>query len=163
MRIRSVIAAEKQVIDAGAWKAGKMPSTAFPLTKGALTVNQHYRWRCVHFLAEGVAHRLLIFYRLDLEKCTMYLGRHDDKVMTVLVRFEWHGTHEGWHCHVPGDCQDDKLAPGRVGGLQKRLPECGRPHRRCAFGIVGDESAYHLALTTFRIAAPSKSFTLVMQ
>lgn len=163
MRVKAVIAAEKQIVDAGAWKDGKMPNTAFPLSKSSLNVSVKFRWRCIHFTAAGGTYRLLVFYRLDLEKCCMYLGRHDAKNMTVIARFEWHGTHEGWHFHVPKDCDDTGLVAGRTGGCDKRLPQCFERHRRNTFGVTSDEGAYMLALNTFRLAKPSAHFELVMQ
>lgn len=163
MRVKAVIAAEKQIVDAGAWKDGKMPNTAFPLSKGPLNVSARYRWRCIHFTAVGGTYRLLVFYRLDLQKCNMYLGRYDGKNMTLIARFEWHGTHEGWHFHVPKDCDDAGLVAGRTGGCDKRLPQSFERHRRTTFGVTSDESAYMLALNTFRLVKPSAHFELVMQ
>ena len=75
MRVKEVIRAQKVIIDAGAWKDGKMPNSAFPLGKSPLNINVHYRWRCVAFECIGARFRVLISYRLDLQKFSAYLGR----------------------------------------------------------------------------------------
>ena len=163
MRVKEVIAASKVIVDVGVWKDGKMQNSAFPLSKSPLNVNAHYRWRCISFTCFGASFRLLSCYRLDLQKFSAYLGRQDDKNMTVLARYEWHSTHEGWHFHVPRTCDDSQQVPGRTGGCNQRLPLCDQAHRRMVFGVYDDDSAYKTAFHAFRLGKSSESFRLVAQ
>jgi hypothetical protein len=160
MRVRDVLASRKTIIDAGTWKDGKMPPAAFPLSKSPLNVNKNYRWRCVAFTCCGASFRVLLFYRLGIQKFSSYLGRHDGKNMTVLARYEWHGTHEGWHFHVPRTCDDSEQTSGRPGGCDLRIPNCSARHRRMIFGVVNDDTAFKVAFHAFRLASPSDDFEL---
>jgi len=160
MRLKEVIRSTKNIVDAGAWKNGKMPSSAFPLGKSAINVNVHYRWRCVVFDSLGVRFRALVAYRLDLQKYTAYLGRVDGKDMTVLARYEWHASEPGWHMHVPKTCDDRVQTPGRAGGCDLRLPRAFAAHRQHEFDVVDDATAFRRVVERFRLAQPSAAFEL---
>lgn len=142
MRVKEVIRAQKVIIDAGAWKDGKMPNSAFPLGKSPLNINVHYRWRCVSFECIEARFRVLISYRLDLQKFSAYLGRLEGKDMMVLARYEWHANEPGWHVHVPRACDDALQVPGRSGGCDRRVPQAFGGHRQQDFDIVDDSSTF---------------------
>lgn len=152
MSLKRLVSAEKQITKAGAWASGsKMPKSAFPLSKQAkFKVGSCFRWRLVEFTCEGADYRLLIFYRLDLLRFTAMLGRDDGGDMCVLARYEFHGSHPGWHSHV--NCGKDAKAvemAGRTGNLKHCIPRHGKHNRNREFRIDGDDRAYYVAAKKF--------------
>ncbi len=158
MRLKNIIRARKVIRDAGVWKSGvKMPKTAFPLGKGNFKVPAPYNWRVVSFECLGERFKLLIFYRLDLEKYSVYLGRDEGGEMVMQARYEWHRG-EGWHLHCCEDC-DDSTQPAGAPGLRRRVPAANQRHRRMNFDIHDDDSAFRAADAAFRLT----SFDLTTQ
>lgn len=163
MRVKDVVRASKVVVDQGSWKDGKMPNTAFPLGKSPLHISAKFRWRSLIFEALDFRFRVLIVYRLDLQKYSAFLGRVEGKDMLMLARYEWHANEPGWHVHVPRTCDDREQLPGRTGGCDRRVPRAFGQHRSTSFDVVDDESAFRRAYDAFRLASAPGNFVLEAQ
>lgn len=123
MHLKQIIRAPKEIIDQGSWQEGKkMPKAAFPLSKNrGFAIRAKYRWRIIKFSCLSREFRVLIFYRSDIEEYAAYLGELVADEMTVLCRYEFHGSHPGWHAHTT--CDDLRvLDSGRTGQpIMKKL------------------------------------------
>lgn len=149
MALKRIVRAKKSITDLGTWSDTKMPKSAFPLGKqGGFRIRPPYRWRIVKFDIGEESFRLLIFYRLDLMKCSAMLGRCDEGDMCVLARYEFHADHPGWHFHT--DCSG-QWVPGRTGGLHDCIPNHGSRNRRTDFSVNGDDRAYYVVASAFRL------------
>ena len=77
-----------------------MPVSAFPLSRRrrySFRLGSAYRWRIVRFEACERSFRLLIAFNLSKQQYRATLAIEDDRDMTVLASYEFHGTHPGWH------------------------------------------------------------------
>lgn len=160
MDVREVIAGAKTITSQGTWSAGaKMPKTAFPLEKSrSFKVSAKYRWRVVTFMYAAQTYRVLIYYRLDIEKYVALLGMEVGGDMLCLARYEYHATERGWHLHT--DCGHDAMISGRHGGFATRLPKPGTHHRRFDFGVRDDHTAWMKAADIFGLVERASSFEL---
>lgn len=114
MRLKDIIRAEKVVTDWGNWGSDRMPRTAFPLSKARSRFFRlsAFRWRVIVFSAVDQSFRLLIAYRTDKEQYRAVLAMEQERDMTVLASYEFHGTHPGWH--VVATCEEVTDAPKGV-------------------------------------------------
>lgn len=150
MKLRRVINGLKTIKDWGTWKVGvKMPKTAFPVSRSGFKVPSPYTWRVVRFECEGDTYRLLMFYRLDLQRCAYYLGREVGADLLVLCRYEFHPGEPGWHMHCV--CDDKNQQVGRLGSDEKRLPHWESFHREMTLGIASNDDAHKRAVRVFRL------------
>jgi len=130
MRSAALIRAGKTVVEVGTWQSGRLPRTAFPLSRSPIKLGPTWRWR-LERLRAGVADlRLLVFFRMDREEFAAWLAQDTTAGLVILARLEDHGTHPGLHLHI--QCRDDV---GRPVGRQVypgllRLPRSGTLHRR---------------------------------
>lgn len=93
--------AEKQDVQWSPWKTGKMPKSVFPLNKNrSFRIRSKFRWRYCTFSCLGHSMRVMIAYRSDIQEYLAYLGVIlADGNTRVLARYEFHGSHPGWHIH----------------------------------------------------------------
>ena len=157
MRLKDILKAEKSAFDWGKWQdGGKMPRTAFPLSKPRDRAYKlpSYRWRVVTFSALGHLFRLLIAYRLDKEQYRAVLAQDHGRDMTVVAQYEFHGTHPGWH--LLATCEGIETAP--VGVMrhpwQRRFPNSLRgtySQRHAEFRVASDDHALSVAQRFFRL------------
>jgi hypothetical protein len=152
VRGQDILRAEKSEVDWGKWQTGGMTTAAFPLSKRrgrAYKLGSMYRWRVVSFQALGLSFRLLIAFNLAKEQFRATLALEQDRDMSVIASYEFHGTHPGWHVH--GACGDVNLIPSgcmRTEG-QKRLPAPRATHRRVDFNVTDDDTALEMAAKFF--------------
>jgi hypothetical protein len=135
----------------GKWHQGKMPRTAFPLSKSGGKAYRlgNRRWRVVEFLIGNRQYRLLINFSYVLAQYQAMLGVEEGADTKVIAQIEFHGTHPGWHAHVA--CDDDiAVPPGiRRGPWLRRM--CG-VYRPFDSGCPDtDNGAYALAYRIFRL------------
>ena len=92
-------------------------------------------------------------FRADLEQYSAVLGVEQDSDMVVLARYEFHGTHAGWHVHA--SCKNVRnIVSGRLHSqLHSRFPKQGAFHRHDRFDVTED-SAADKAITKFRLYGP---------
>ena len=152
MRLKDVLHAEKTVTEWGEWGSGKMPRTAFPLSKsrGNFYRLGSYRWRVIKFEALGASFRLMIALHEAKEQFRAFLGLDDGDDTKFIASYEFHGTHPGWHAVV--SCDTFEAIPGgiKTGPWQFRLPSPRQPHRRRSFKVT-EFNATDVACDFFRL------------
>ena len=154
IRVQDIRRADKQITDWGKWQRGKMPRSAFPLSKPrnrAYRLGSAYRWRVVQFEAHGLAFRLLIAFSVEKEQYRAVLAFDAGRDMGILASYEFHGTHPGWH--VLGACGDIERVPQGMmrGPWQRRFPKGRAYHRRKRFRVSDEDSALTVAAEFYRI------------
>jgi hypothetical protein len=101
--MKSIIAIRKKkyIEDPGSWKAGKMPKTAFPLSKShSYQLGSNWEWRvCLLSCDEGFRYRLLVAFDAAKQQYRAWLGLEIGNDLAILARLEFHPDHKGWHCH----------------------------------------------------------------
>lgn len=153
---RSIIAASKTIMDQGKWASGKMPKSAFPLSRSGSKAYRlgNRRWRVVTFSAEGHECRLLISFSFALSEYQAMLGitiGHDTKVIATL---EHHANHTPpWHAHLCCDALFQVPAGIKRGPWNKRFCGAAGPYR-CEFPKT-DNSAFNMAARFFKLAGRS--------
>jgi|HubBroStandDraft_1064217.scaffolds.fasta_scaffold00009_44 hypothetical protein len=141
MKPRKLLRLRKVVVEAGSWKVvtgkAKMPGTAFPLSKSfSIQLGRNWHWRVDVTEGSGILFRVLTAYNLDLEeyRAVMTVPRGNQHV--VIASLEFHGTHPGWHCHLPCcDLEDVEAGQGRPRS-SNRIPGGHLKHRRKVFGMT---------------------------
>lgn len=151
MRLKDLINATKKITDGGKWTTGKMPASAFPLSrsgKKSYRLGGSWEWTVVKFESGDEMYRLLIGINLAKEQYQATLGQENDGDMKVLASYEFHGTHPGWHVHsVCGDISN--VPVGRYkGDWKKRIPKGRKFHRKQGFGVK-KENALSIAYEFF--------------
>lgn len=154
IRVQDLRKAHKTVVDWGKWSSGKIPRTAFPLSRPrnrSFRLGSAYRWRVIRFESSGLSFRLLIAFHSQKEQYRATLALEHERDPSVLASYEFHGTHPGWHLHAA--CGDVESVPKGVmsGPWQERYPRARLFHRRVEFEIVSEHSALDRASRFFRL------------
>ena len=150
MKLRKIINGYKVVTDWGKWENGKkMPKTAYPLSKNAFTISKAYTWRVVRFKCLGVQFRLLIAFRLDLNRYQSHLGVDLGSDTVTLARYEFHAGEPGWHMHCR--CDDTGAVAGTMVCNDRRFPSPTSFHRQDEFGAIDEAEALERAVKVFRL------------
>jgi hypothetical protein len=55
--------------------------------------------------------RLLTVFQGDREEFLAWLSTQEDEGLRVIARYEFHGTHPGWHCHA-ASCDHEEIPIG---------------------------------------------------
>jgi hypothetical protein len=153
-RSRDIRAANKEILDWGKWDSARMPASAFPLSRrrgNSFRLGLAYRWRVVRFEACDHTFRLLLAFSLPKEQYRATLALEGERDLSVLVSYEFHGTHPGWH--VLATCDDIATVPQGVmiGPWQRRLPSARTRHRNVVFRVTDDATALNVAARFFRL------------
>lgn len=154
IRVRDIRASDKDAVEWGKWDGGKMPASAFPLSRRrarSFRLGTVYRWRIIRFQACGNQFRLLLAFSLAKEQYRAILAIEWDRDLTVLASYEFHGTHPGWHLHAA--CDDVAQVPRGVliGPWQRRIPRARTKHRSVEFQVRDDDTALEVAARFFRL------------
>jgi hypothetical protein len=161
MRLRDIVLAEKQEFQWFPWKDGKMPKHVFPMTKNrSFRIRSKWRWRYCKFTCLGNSMRVLVAYRRDQQEYMALLGLDLTEGGTrVIARYEFHGSHPGWHIH--SYCDDLQFFlprhDGRTGhpGLTKIM---GGNAKNGNLSInLFDRSATEIAVTKFGLSKVNPS------
>ena len=150
VQLRRVINGPKTVTNWGVWKAGiKMPRSVFPLSKNQFKIPKAYSWCVVEFDSQGDSYKLLVAYRVDLQRYQCLLGKVvlDDTI--VLARYEYHANEPGWHMHCV--CDDAGQVPGTIKCSEKRLPAWSAFHKGKEFGTMDNRLALERAKRIFKL------------
>jgi len=131
-----------------------MPVSAFPLSRRrqrSFRLGTAYRRRLVRFDACGHRFRLLLAFSIAKEQYRATLALEDDRDLSVLASYEFHGTHPGWH--LLATCDDITTVPPGVmiGPWQRRLPKARERHRSMNFQVKDDATALDVAARFFRL------------
>jgi len=156
VRAQDVRGAQKTALEWGKWQTGGMTPAVFPLSRRrgrSLQFGSAYRWRLIRFQAVGHMFRVLLVYSLEKEQYRAILAREDDRDLSVIASYEFHGTHPGWH--VTAACGDILQIPSGVliGPWQRRMPKARSYQRgaRVTFGVENDDHALEAAAGFFRL------------
>lgn len=152
MRLRNIILAEKENLTLGPWSQGKMPRTAFPLSKSGGKAYRlgNRRWRVVTFEVRGTGFRLLVNYSAELGQFQAMLGMLVGPDTKVIAQYEKHPTHKGWHTHAA--CGDlSEVPPGIKRGPWLRDLEKPQREGDPDPSTFTDEAAFRLARKLFRL------------
>jgi hypothetical protein len=141
------IRGDKIDLDEGAWSAGHIQRTAFPMS-GSKPKNYkfgpEYSWRIIRFSC--LSHRCRILILLNENKRIMraVFGVEVGKDLAVLCSHEYHADHVGWHCHL--HTQDLAIiTPGVFRTGMRRWPRGGVQHSKVAFGVTKASALSHVA------------------
>jgi hypothetical protein len=130
-----------------------MPKNAFPVGSNyPVGFARRWHWRVDYLTGEdGATFRLLTAFNRDIEEFRAWLAVDVGKSAILLARYEFHGTHPGWHCHAP--CDD--VEAGDAGALRvrdcKRMPGGTGFHRRQDFDTTSEERALARSFTFFNV------------
>jgi hypothetical protein len=101
MRALLAIREPKAVTSIGPWNSGKMPRTAFPLSKShSYPLGSSFDWCVAELRGDSGEYRLLVAFDPAKAQFRGWLGLVDGKDQALIARLEYHPSHNGWHCHV---------------------------------------------------------------
>jgi len=138
----------KTITFSSAWQTGKMPKSAFPLSKNnSFRLGRGWEW-CVHVLeARSVEYRLLVAFHPGKSEYLAWLTVVTGNDQGVLARLEFHRSHLGWHVHLKRNSVSD-VPLGVVKQSGERLIDCDDD----TGPIAGKGSAEMLAFKMFNVA-----------
>ena len=155
MKLRDIIRAPKSGIHTGAWKAGKIPRSEYPLSRARdrdYKYGPAYDWRIVKFTALGLDCRVLILLRERREIYYARLGVVEHNDTKIICSYEFHGAEPGWHCHAKcGPLSTIQAGLNRQDSA--RFPDGRRFHRDKVFGVT-KATALRRAIDFYRIEEP---------
>lgn len=119
------------------------------------SLGSSYSWRIGKFYIGEQYFRVWVRFRADVEQYAAILGLEDSGDMTVLARYEFHGTHPGWHVHAA--CKNEQsIVSGRLfSQLHSRFPLGSGFHRSTEFRVT-EENAAAIAVDKFGLYGPGR-------
>lgn len=151
MRALAAIRENKSLVENGKWASGKMPRTAFPLSKThAYSLGSGWRWLILGVEAGPRRYRLLVAYEKAKSQYRAWLGLASGSDQILLARLEYHPSHRGWHCHLKrGELTDVSCGVVKHPGDREHAKSC----RQSSDLQVTDLDALAIALRVFRVEA----------
>jgi len=148
MLLKQIIGIGKVNVVHGAWSGDKLKSKDFPLSRKrgkAYPLTRQWRWRVSTLQINGRRFRLITSYHLQAPEFAAVLGEEVGEDCRVIARYEFHGSHDGWHVH--SYCGDfDKVPTGIVKPVGTiRIPPEGAFHRHCEMLNSGSSMNDHTA------------------
>ena len=153
---RRIIGAGKRLLDGGTWQDGRVPRTAFPLSKVG---NKGYRignrrWRSLRLEVAGVECRVLITYSWSLSQYQALFGIDQSGDTKVVASLEYHPAHhDGWHAHLCCDALASIPAGVKRGPWIKRLSGSGKAYQ--SQFPSSDRDAFNMAARFFKLGVRS--------
>lgn len=138
-----------------------MPTNAYPLARRTgIVLGRGWHWRVDTLDAKGTALQLLTAFYPPKEEFRSWLGwRRHDGLVVIIARYEFHGTHPGWHCHC-ACCDVADIEPAQPLHRQFiRLPKAESRHRRNEFDIT-EGSALAQAFRFYRVTGTPEGMLL---
>jgi hypothetical protein len=150
--LRHIILSAKENLSLGSWAQGKMPRSAFPLSRSGNKAYQlgNRRWRLVTFDMNGSSFRLLINYSATLGQYQAMLGLVDSGGTKIVAQLEKHPTHKGWHIHAACGVLNGVPA-GIVRGPWLRHLNRARRTDQADPAAMTDDAAFAVAQRFFRL------------
>jgi hypothetical protein len=104
----TAIRERKRIVETGEWTHGKMPRTAFPLSKShSFALGSAWSWAVWRLAADGRHYKVLVALEPGKQQYQAWLGFESGADQALLARLEYHPSHRGWHCHVKkGELED---------------------------------------------------------
>lgn len=91
---------KKAVVDWGVWTDGRMPASAFPLSRGrSYRLALGWKWSVYRLTGDGHTFRLLVAFDPAKQQFQAWLGVEKGADHLLVGRVEFHDSHGGWHCH----------------------------------------------------------------
>lgn len=156
MKALQATRAAKVIADSGAWKVGKMPASAFPLSKSAsYRLGGTWQWRVLRLSAGEHHFRLLVAFETAKRQYQAWLGLEDGTDQALIARVEFHASHNGWHCHWKcGQLTDVVRGVVKDRHPKERLQHCPRPK------VFDKDNALSIAFRAFNVATVSEGSLL---
>lgn len=154
MNVADLIRGEKTKLNLGAWGSGRLPRSAFPMSKvkeKQYRFGQAYRWRVVQFHCEGYKCRALLILNAEKEIFRIRFGVEIAGDMVVLMDREFHSTEPGWHCHFTLESIDSVVSGAARGPGKRRWSRGFDPEAKFT---VTEAGALTIAAEMFQFAAP---------
>lgn len=154
MKALSAIRTEKVLVEAGAWKNGKIPKAAFPLShvKAHHRLGKSWHW-AVHLVADQHRqYRLLVAFEPGKRQYWAWLGAVYGDDQAVIARVEFHASHDGWHCHW----KTGELVEVSRGAVKAPFPQERRHGCNGAPPDVSRSDAFGIAFRLFNVNASSE-------
>lgn len=130
-----------------------MAKNLFPLGKSgkSLQFSGGFDWCSIKFSALDRDFKVLIAVNFQKQQYYAYLGEVHGADTKLLMSYEYHSTHGGWHVHA--GCGDTSLIPvGRYKGPWKRnIPKDWNNCRLLHWNLSNKESALNKACHRFNI------------
>lgn len=154
MNVRDLIRRPKRLSSAGKWAddgARGMPKSAFPLSRTrSFQLGRKWRWRVDLLDIDNGEARLLTALEPGTERFLAWLSVRRGDEFAIVVRYEFHGDHPGWHVHSQcGLVSGLKAAQIKPYGTQ-RVPAANRRHRRTEYDIT-ETGAVAASFRVFRV------------
>jgi hypothetical protein len=90
----------KTIVEAGKWHSGKMPRSAFPLSKShSYALGSGWDWSVCVLESDDNRYKLLVAFDPFKEQYRAWLGLESGSDLALLARLEFHPSHKGWHLH----------------------------------------------------------------
>lgn len=124
MRVLLAARHRKTLSLCGQWQSGKMPRTAFPLSKNnSFRLGRGWDW-CIHELIDAnYSYKLLVAFHKGKAEFLAWLTMSKGTDQAVLARLEYHRSHLGWHVHLKPSVVDN-VSLGVVKMSGERLIDC---------------------------------------
>lgn len=151
VKVFDAIIARKTLLEDVDWQGGKMPRTAFPLSRShTYQLGKGWRWCVLTLTDDGRRFRLLVAYEKSKSQYRAWLGLESGTDQALLARLEYHPSHRGWHCHVKkGDIADVGCGVVRHSSARERVRLCADT----ADFAVNDSDALAIACRIFNVSA----------
>ena len=131
MRVRHIVSLRKTLVSETAWETTDIPPRHAPIYVRSMPIRAGWKWRSSRLEAGSQDFVLLAHCNplRDNWKATLIIAL--DEEVSVVGRFEHHGSHPGLHLH--SHCERSGIERG-ISGLDnlQRLPQNGNYHRRDA-------------------------------
>lgn len=157
MRVKDLIREPKSRVVFGGWKSGAMPKSAFPLGRSGKNslIFRAFDWCALTFSAPSGEYRVVVAVNFEKASYYAHLGAIHGSCTKMLLSYEYHASHGGWHVHA--GCGDMDLIPiGRYKGDWKQMiPAAWQACRRTNWDVSNKSSALQRACEAFGIPLPS--------
>lgn len=164
MRIKDVIRAKKSDVTVSSWQNGAMPKSLFPLGKSgknSLNFRGGYQWCGLKFQTLGHEFRLVVAVNFSKHEYYAHLGRVAANDTQMMVSYEYHATHGGWHIHA-GCGSIDLIPVGRYKGPWKRnIPKDWHTCRQTSWDVLTVDAALLKACDFFGVKPPEYQLPLL--
>jgi hypothetical protein len=161
MRVRRLIATPKlQTSDTG-WSANDMPPRHCPIYTKTRPIRAGWKWRSAACEVGGTRHFLVALCNTRRDNWQAFLIVDTTIGVSVVARFEHHGSHPGLHGHAHCDRGGVETSASGLDGLV-RTPPSGAVHRRT--NAWTEQTFWEAARRFFRVTdnmAGQRQLTLV--
>ena len=129
MRVRQIIRQQKLLVSETAWTGSDIPPRHAPIYVRTYPIRAGWKWKSARLTSNGQTLILLALCNPLRDKWQAVLMVEKSQGVSVVCRFEHHGSHPGLHVH--SNCERSGMEVGAIGmDNLDRFPQNGRYHRR---------------------------------